>query len=118
MMRISTVRVICRGTHSREVIVGRAGIVLNAECHANGCWVARVWLSQNSELGIGESELDVGQITMPDVLGPPIPASNGGDGPFAKCRVQSDHDVRFFVTSRGHDEEGERGFLSGARHFL
>ena len=89
------------GDHSREVIILRAGIVLDAKRQADGGWATRVRLSQNRELSARQRDMRVRQITMSDglfVVRAPVSASGGGDSPLAEDGAQNDNSARFFLS--------------------
>ena len=99
---------------SRKVVAAGTGVVLNAECYADGSRVTRVGLPQSRELSIGQRDTRVGQIAMCDVLifrRSPVTVGCGGNSPPAKNGTQSDHGVRFFVVRgrEAYEVEGERG---------
>ena len=86
----------CRD-HSREVVILRAGIILNAERYADGTWETRVRLTQNRELSVGQRDMRVRQIAMSDgmaVVRTPGPTGNGRDSQLVEDGAQSDHGVR------------------------
>ena len=80
-------RIVLEEIHSRIVVVLRAGVVLNAKRYAYGGRVTRVWLSQNSELRIGQRDMRVRKIAVADILivdRAPVSAGDGGDSPLVE----------------------------------
>jgi len=80
--------------------------VLDPERYTDGGWVARIGLSQNGELSVGQRDVRARQIAICDLsaVRPPVSAGDGGDSPLVKNGSNCDH---VFVRSRARD--GRRG---------